>query len=211
MRVNGLLGRVHSDNGQRNGLEMKKIIVQKGSYGYIENRKVVTALRTLLFFTVCIGLYLMGYLTTGTSKNLLTIVAVLGCLPSCKSSVNLIMFLKAKGCSASLREQLTVYDEQLTTFYDMYFTSYQKNFPISHMTLKGNVLCGITESPKCDCNEAQKHLEQMLTQEGIKNMTVKIYSHTEKYTDRLSQLMVSTVEEHKKRDGIISLLFSISI
>lgn len=190
---------------------MKKIIVQKGSYGYIENRKVVTALRTLLFFVVCIGLYIMGYLTTGTSKNLLTIVAVLGGLPSCKSLVNLVMFLKAKGCSESLREQLTAYDEQLTTFYDMYFTSYQKNFPISHMTLKGNVLCGIIESPKCDCNEAQKHLEQMLTQEGIKNMTVKIYSQTSKYTDRLSQLMMLTAEEHKKKDGIISLLFSISI
>ena len=93
----------------------------------------------------------------------------------------------------------------------MHFTSYQKNLPISHMTLKGNVLCGIIESPKCDCNEAQKHLEQMLTQEGIKNMTVKIYSQTSKYTDRLSQLIMLTAEEHKKKDGIISLLFSISI
>ncbi|MDE6388822.1 MAG: hypothetical protein K2L82_13570 [Lachnospiraceae bacterium] len=190
---------------------MKRMIVKKGSYGYIENRKVVTALRTLLFFAVCIGLYVMGYLTTGTSKNLLTIVAVLGCLPSCKSMVNLIMFLKAKGCGEALKNQVCVYDEKLTTFYDMYFTSYQKNFPISHMALKGNVLCGIAENPKCDCNGAEKHLEQMLTQEGIKNMTVKIFSQPEKYTDRLSQLTKLSADEHKNRDGIINLLYSISI
>lgn len=190
---------------------MNKMIVKKGSYGYIENRKVVTALRTLLFFAVCIGLYIMGYLTTGTSKNLLTVVAVLGCLPACKSSVNLIMFLKAKGCSEALREKVHVYDEELTTFYDMYFTSYQKNFPVSHMALKGNVLCGITENPKCDCNEAQKHLEQMLLQEGIKNMTVKIFSHIDKYTDRLGQLTESSAEVHRNKDGIVSLLYSISI
>lgn len=190
---------------------MKKWIVKKGSYGYIENHKAVTALRTLLFFVVCVGVYLMGYLTTGTSKNLLTIVAVLGCLPSCKSAVNLIVFLRAKGCSEALREKVKAYDEELTTFYDMYFTSYQKNYPISHMALKGNVLCGMTESPKCDCNEAQKHLEQMLAQEGIKNMTVKIFSQADKYTDRLSQLMTSTAEERRNQEGIISLLYAISI
>lgn len=190
---------------------MKKMIVKKGSYGYIENRKAVTALRTLLFFAVCIGLYVMGYLTTGTSKNLLTVVAVLGCLPSCKSSVNLIMFLKAKGCSEVLKNRVCIYDEELTTFYDMYFTSYQKNFSISHMVLKGNVLCGITENSKCSCNEAEKHLVQMLTQEGIKNITVKIFSQTDKYVDRLSQLTQSSADEHKNRDGIINLLYAISI
>ncbi len=190
---------------------MKNKIVKKGSYGYIENHKAVTALRTLLFFVVCVGLYVMGYVTTGTSKNLLTIVAVLGCLPACKSTVNFIMFLKAKGCSEALKDKVSVYDDKLTTFYDMYFTSYQKNYPISHMVLKGNVLCGITETPKCDCSEAEKHLELMLTQEGIKNMTVKIFSQPDKYVDRLGQLMKSEADEHKKCQGIIDLLYSISI
>lgn len=190
---------------------MTSKIIKKGSFGYIENHKVVTVLRTLLFFAVCIGLYVMGYITTGTSKNLLTIVAVLGCLPACKSMVNFIMFMKAQGCSEALKEQVCAYDDKLTTFYDMYFTSYQRNYPVSHMVLKGNVLCGITETSKCDCNEAEKHLEQMLAQEGIKNMTVKIFSQTDKYIDRLSQLIKSEADEHKNRQGIIDLLYSISI
>ena len=191
--------------------DMKSLIVKKGCYGYIRNHKVVTAIRTLVYFAVSIGLYVMGYVTTGSNKNLLTIVAILGCLPACKSMVNFILFLRAEGCSEELQGQVCAYDGKLTVFYDMYFTSYQKNFSISHMVLKGNVLCGITENPKCDCRAAEEHLEQMLKQEGIKNMTVKIFSQCNKYIDRLSQLMDLKAEEHKNQGEIINLLYSISI
>lgn len=190
---------------------MKNKITPKGSFGYIQNRRKFTALRTILYFALSISLYVAGYVTTGSNKNLLTIVAVLGCLPSCKSAVNFIIFLRAKGCSQELRDAVEKFDTELTSFYDLYFTSYQKNYQVSHMVLKGNVLCGITESEKCDVNEAQKHLEQMLLQEGIKNMTVKIFSDRRKYIDRLSQLVELETEENKNRDEIVNLLYSISL
>ncbi len=190
---------------------MKNKITPKGSFGYIQNRKRFTAVRTVLYFALSISLYVAGYVTTGSNKNLLTIVAVLGCLPSCKSAVNFIIFLRAKGCSQELRDAVKKFDTELTSFYDLYFTSYQKNYQVSHMVLKGNVLCGITESVKCDVNEAQKHLEQMLLQEGIKNMTVKIFSDRRKYIDRLSQLAELETEENKNRDEIVNLLYSISL
>ena len=190
---------------------MKSKIVKKGAYGYIENHKAVTALRTMVFILMSVGMYVMGYVKTGSSKNLLTIVAVLMCLPACKSMVNFIMFLKAVGCSEELKNEVCAFGDKLTVFYDMYFTSYQKNFPISHMVLKGNVLCGVTESAKCDCKEAEKHLEQMLTQEGIKNLTVKIFSQRDKYIDRLSQLVDLETDEHRNRQEIIELLYSISL
>ncbi len=191
---------------------MKNILVPKGSYGYIKNRKIYTALRTVLFFGISAALYISGIIRTGSNKNLLTIVAVLGCLPACKSAVNFILFLRARGCSDALHKKLaTDFDSALTTFYDLYFTSYQKNYPLSHMALKGGMLCGITEHPACDCREAEKHLEQMLVQEGIQNVTVNIFSQEDKYIDRLSRLAEMQVEDHKEREGIISLLYSISI
>ena len=54
-------------------------------------------------------------------------------------------------------------------------------------------------------------MEQMLKQEGIKNMTVKIFSQSNKYIDRLSQLMELDVDEHKSQGEIINMLYSISI
>ena len=190
---------------------MKKKLVSKGCYGYIRNHRMVAAVRTLLFFGVSIGLYVMGYVTSGSNQNLLTIVAVLGCLPACKSLVNLIIFLKAEGCSEALENKVSTYDANLLTFYDMYFTSYQKNYAISHMALKGNVLCVMTETAKCDCNAAEKHLEQMLSQGGIKNITVKIFDNADKYIDRLSQITYLDTVENKSQGQIVDLLYSISI
>jgi len=188
-----------------------RLITPKGAYGYLENRKIYTALRTVLFFLLCVGLYLTGYLTTGTNRNLLTVAAILGCLPACKSAVNFIIFIRARGCSDTLREAVHGYDGRLETLYDMYFTSYQTNYPISHMALKGNILCGITEDPKCDCQKAEKHLEQMLSQEGIKNVAVNIFSQREKYIDRLSRLIDLEVSSDKKKEEILPLLYSISL
>lgn len=190
---------------------MKNRLVPKGSYGYLKNHRVVALIRTLLFFGVSIGLYVMGYVTVGSNRNLLTIVAVLGCLPACKSLVNFIVFVRAEGCSETLRNRVSAYDGSLKTLYDMYFTSYQKNFAISHMALRGNVLCGVTETAKCDCNAAEKHLEQMLLQEGIKNITVKIYTNSDKYIDRLSQIVELDAIENRNQDQIIDLLYSISL
>lgn len=198
-----------------------KILPPKGSYGYLENRKIYSALRTVLFFLLCVGLYLAGYLTTGTNRNLLTVVAILGCLPACKSLVSFIMFLKARGCSKTLREKVNscicekekacAGDQTLDSLYDMYFTSYQKNFPISHMALKGSILCGITEDPGCGCREAEKHIMQMLTQEGIKNITVNIFSQAEPYIGRLSRLLDMKAEPCKSREEILRLLSEISL
>lgn len=190
---------------------MKQILVPKGAYGYFKNRKIYTACRTVFFFLLCIGLYVTGIVRTGSNKNFLTILAVLMCLPACKSAVNFIIFLRTRECSDALHRVLLPYDEKLEIFYDLYFTSYQKNYGISHMALKGGILCGITEHPNCDCKEAEKHLEQMLSQEGIKDVVVNIFSQGDKYIDRLSRLVEMQEDEHKDREGIVNLLYSISL
>lgn len=51
----------------------------------------------------------------------------------------------------------------------------------------------------------------MLVQEGIKNVTVNIFSQEGKYIDRLSRLGDMQVEDHKDREGIINLLYNVSI
>ena len=190
---------------------INKLLTPKGAYGYLENRKIYTALRTVLFFLLCVGIYLAGYLTTGTNRNLLTVVAILGCLPACKSAVNFIIFIKAKGCSNTLWDKVHDYDEVFESMYDMYFTSYQKNYPISHLVLKGNILCGITEDSRCSCKDAESHLEQMLTQEGIKNVTINIFSDGEKYIDRLSRLKDLEVDISKNKEDILHLLYAVSL
>lgn len=191
---------------------MKKGI--KGTYGYLQAKKIKVLLRTLLFFAVPLTLLIAGIIQTGSKKNLLTVVAVLGFLPACKSMVELIMLIKAarNGCSEAVRNEIEKVQGNLTGMYDMYFTSYQKNFSVSHMVVLGKNICCYTEDAKCDSKAGEAHLNTMLKQGGYTEMTVKIFSDLTKYCERLAQLNSLEHEKSvKSDDGVRALLYEISL
>lgn len=184
---------------------------QKGFYGYIDAQRKRVILWTAILFVIAFSLFIGGYIVTGTKRNLLTIVAVLGLLPASKSLVNVIMFCRAKGCSEKVHERIQEFDGVLDGLYDLYFTSYKTNYPVSHMVLKGNVLCGLTEDGTMDTNACKKHLEDMMLQSGFKNVTIKIFTSLEQYTDRMNQLKELDAEENRNQTEIKELLLSISL
>ena len=67
--------------------------IEKGQPGYIRARKQKLLLMTVLEFAVVIALLVLGIMQTGTRLNLLTVVAIVGCLPACKMLVGLITIL----------------------------------------------------------------------------------------------------------------------
>lgn len=190
--------------------QMKKR-VPKGSYGYIDYQKKFSIIRTIVFFAISLAVYAIGYYSTKSSKNLLTVVAVLGCLPACKSLVNVVMFMRATGCSRPAWEKISQFDDKLIGFYDMYFTSYQQNYAISHMVIKGNMVCAYTESATCESSAGEKHIEQLLRQDGYKNITVKIFNNQDKYIDRLGQLEKLELEDDKELDNMIRMFYSVTL
>ena len=80
----------------------------KGNFGYLRAKRLTVLIRTVIFFAISLALFAAGYITTGKKENLLTIVAVLGCLPACKSMVNTIMLFRASGCSSQASCQCPV-------------------------------------------------------------------------------------------------------
>lgn len=192
---------------------MKKNIINtaKGSFGYLKSKRNSVLIMTILMFTVSLSLLVAGIITTGTNKNLLTIVAVLGCLPASKSLVSLIMYCKAKGCSEETRENIEKAIGQLVGMYDMYFTTYKNNFPVSHMIIEGKIICGYAEM-KFDTALCEEHLETTLKQSGYKDFTIKIFTDLVKYTDRLSQINEIDRDKTPKRDEEVrKVLFDISL
>ncbi len=170
--------------------------ISKGEYGYIAYARRMAVIRTVVMFVLCLSVFAIGYLTTGTRKNLLTIVAVLGCLPASKSLVNVIMFIRAHGCSADAHERIAgVMDtlhqggEQIfADAYDLYLTSYQSNYPISHIIAGRGMVTGLCETPETDVPACEKHIDEHLKADGIKDRTVKIYTDIDKYTSRLKAM-----------------------
>ena len=179
----------------------------KGTSGYLRTQKKYEILRTVLYFAISLSLFIAGRVTTGSRENLLTIVAVLGCLPACKSIVNLIMLCRAKGCSREAYEQIKPCEGRLIGMCDLYFTSYQKNFPISHMVVDGKVILGFSENEKCDLDAAIAHLQTMLKQGGFKDYTITLTKDLKKYCEQLKNRSEAQPERNPEKEDEVRVLF----
>lgn len=186
----------------------------KGEYGYLESEKKYSIGRTIILFLIPLCIYLAGYFYHGRdSKNIITVIAMLGCLPACKSAVNMIMLIKTKGCSGAVRDKLTEISGEVKGYYDFYFTSYEKNYQVSHLLFKNNIICGYTESEKCNCQDGENHIRTMLKADGVKEITIKIFNDFTNYQDALVNLLQkeSITDNDVQEEKVIGLLFNISL
>lgn len=183
----------------------------KGTKNYLSTQKKYEIIRTVLYFAVSLSLFAAGYIQTGQRANLLTIVAVLGCLPASKSAVGAIMFLRFKGCSPGVAAEIEQHSQGLNCLYDMVFTSYQKNYVISHITVCGNTVCGFAENDKAfDETAFQRHISDILIMDGHKNVSVKIFTNLTKYTGRLEQ-MKDLEPKETMTQAVIATLKSVAL
>ncbi len=182
----------------------------KGTRNYLDTQKKYEVIRTLLYFGISLSLFIAGYIQTGEKTNLLTIVAILGCLPASKSAVSAVMFLRFKSCGSQTAETIELHSEGLCCLYDMVFTSYKKNFTVGHIAVRGGTLCGFSENPQFQEEEFRKHIDQLLKMDGHKDVTVKIFTKLDKYTERLEQ-MKSLEAEEKRTEAIAATLKSIAL
>lgn len=182
----------------------------KGTKHYINTQKKYVVARTLLLFALSISLYAIGYVTTHTNKNLLTIVAVLGCLPASKSAVEMIMFLRFKSSQDEITDTIEKHTGNLPCIYDLVLTTYEKTFFVDHIALCGNTLCGFSSSDKTDSDLCEKHLTSTLKLDGYKTVSVKIFKDLKKYTERLEQLQRLEAED-TGCDDILASVLSVSL
>ena len=160
----------------------------KGTRGYLRTQKNYEIIRTVLYFAISIALFIAGWVSTGSRENLLTIVAVLGCLPACKSLVEMFMYLRYKGCDERDAALIAAHTQGLTGLYDCVFTSYEKNFCIHHLTVCGNTICGYTADPKFEEQAFCKHIQAILKKDNYRETSVKIFNDLDKYVKRCEQL-----------------------
>lgn len=182
----------------------------KGTRNYLNSQKRYEIARTILYFGMSISLFISGWILVKTKVNLLTIVAVLGCLPASKSAVDMIMYLRYHSCSPVTADEIELHSHGLKMLYDMVFTSYEKNFQVSHLVVKGNTLCGYTQAGQFDEKAFNKHITGVLRTDGFKDIKVKIFTDLKKYTDRLDQLKSLETDETNTQ-GILNTLKSVSL
>lgn len=161
--------------------------VKKGDHGYIKAQKKKQILITLLLFAVPLAIFFTGWHDTGTRKNWFTFIAILGCLPACKSAVGMIMILMQKPPSDELCTKIKEKAGTLTICFDLSITAYEKNTPIVSAVVCGNTVVGYTESKNADCSFVEKTIRETLKDNGYK-VSVKIFKDLNPYLDRLASL-----------------------
>ena len=159
----------------------------KGHQNYINTQKRYEIIKTVLFFAISASLFIAGYIATGTRKNLLSIVAILGCLPACKSAVNMIMYLRFKSAPSDIVKRIQESVGSLYELYDNVFTTYEKTYVVYHMVFRQNNLCGLAKEGT-DISKLTAHIDEKLKVGGHKGITVKLFDKEDKYIERLNSL-----------------------
>ena len=188
---------------------------RKGSAGYIRRQKTRMIEKTVQKSGIMIALLVLGITQTGDRMNLLTIVAVLGCLPASKALVGVIMLLAHRSIA---RDKATEIDEKaslLTRVYDLVFTSEKKIMPVECIVISGNTICGYASGKKVDTAEIAKHLKQYLHANQFTKVSVKIFDDYIAFITRAEGMnnivSVEKTDTKKQEESIRNLLLNLSL
>lgn len=157
---------------------------EKGLPGYLKGKRKLYIVQTLIAWGLVIAILLLGYFQTGTKLNLLTVAAVLGCLPAGRVLTALIAIFPYKGIDAARAQEIEKCTPLLTTAYDMVITSREHIMPVDAVVISGSTVCGYAPNKKTKPEEAAKHIRNMLEENRLTKITVKIFSD---YTAFLSR------------------------
>ena len=183
--------------------------IQKGEWGYLEQEKKRSVIYMIVLFAIALGIFFIGYLMTGKKENVASVLAVLTLLPASKAVVSVIMFLRTPKYDEQVYQTVSACAGNVPVLYQLYLTSYQKNFPLSCVAVKGNNLMCYTEFETCDGKACEEHVEALLKQNRNKNVNMKVFTDKNKFLERIEQLQ--TQDAVSQDEEVLRLMKSISL
>ncbi|MCI9546049.1 MAG: hypothetical protein HFH60_05085 [Lachnospiraceae bacterium] len=161
--------------------------IRKGEYGYFSWEKKRRAAVTLAMFLLPALLFVTGYIQTGGRKNLFTFVAILGCLPACKSLVGWLMMMPRKSMSRDSYEEIQKRAGALLMAYDLYFTTYEKNALVDALAIRGGMVAGLCGKKQEHRTFMEKHIRDMLSSNGFP-ATVQLFEEPQAFVKKLDAM-----------------------
>lgn len=189
--------------------------IPKGDEGYIRSRKKKVIIKTLFQFCIVVALLALGVWQTGDRMNLLTVVAILGCLPASKSLVEVIMIAPHHSIAEEKALEIRKNTENLTRAFDMVFTSEKKIMPVESIVISDNTVCGYTSNPKVNTSEVAKHIKKYLDVNKFAKTSVKIFDSYTTYIKRVEDMNTIAAVENgdvkEKETQIRQVILSLSL
>ncbi len=159
----------------------------KGEFGYFTAEKKHRGAVTALLFALPLGIFFAAWFSLKTRMTIWTVGCVVGCLPACRSMVNLIMLLMRKPMDEKLYREIEGHAGDLVMSYEMYMTFYEKSAYIDAFAICGNEVVGFSSDPKIDTDFMAAEAQKIIRKNGYK-VNVKILKDLRPYLERLDSM-----------------------
>lgn len=174
--------------------------MKKGSFGYLQKKRVFSLVKSILFLAAVLIIYFTALHHFQTNKNIFSIIAAVGALPTGRSIVETVMCYRARSASDRVRQKVEEIPgiSSCYSLYDLYLTSYERAYSLSHAAIGNGLLVGLTEAQDTDCRLCGQHICDMAAKEGIEGFKADIYRNLDEYTAALKDL----VRNKEKTDAL---------
>ena len=165
--------------------------MKKGSFGYLQKKRVFSLVKSILFLAAVLIIYFTALHHFHTNKNIFSIIAAVGALPTGRSIVETVMCYRARSASDRVRQKVEEIPgiSSCYSLYDLYLTSYERAYSLSHAAIGNGLLVGLTEAQDTDCRLCCQHICDMAAKEGIEGFKADIYRNLDEYTAALKDLV----------------------
>lgn len=187
---------------------MKNLKGTKCEFGYISSQKKFQALMLLLYVAIGAGLFLTGFLITGTRANLFTVLGILMALPGAKRVIALVVMAPRQSVKKErydkMRSALSGNGALLT---DYVFTSSEKVMNLDFVVIYKKNVIGILGRDGQDVKYMTDYLQKKI-EEIASGYHVRIFFSDEDFYEFYKKMPESAGEEDNetKQDEIVKHL-----
>lgn len=161
--------------------------LEKGTFGYLNRNKIFAWKRAALMLSAPIAIFFAAWIINQTRENVMTVVAVVGCLPGCNQVVRAILASRYSSVDRKFWEEAEAAKGRLPVVYENVFTSYEKNYYVDCIAVCGREALGYSSDPKLDPQAAAAHIQKML-KSGSYKQQVRILKDQEEFFRQLRTL-----------------------
>lgn len=168
--------------------------LEKGTYGYLNRNKKYAWKKAALMLSVPVFIFVAAWIIKGTRENVMTVVAIVGCLPGCNQVVRAIMAGRYRSMDRGFWEKIEKEKGELSVLYENVFTSYEKNYYVDCVAISGREVVGYSGDPQLNPAEAAEHIRVMLKKSSYKQ-NVRIMKEQKAFLDRIRNLAEAEPEQ----------------
>jgi hypothetical protein len=147
--------------------------------------------------------------------NLLTVVAIVGCLPASKMLVEYITMAPYKSIAPEYYEEICKKAPLLVQAYDLVLTTPEKVMSVDVVVISDHVVCGYTSNQKTDVVTVANYIKEVLAAEHCEKITVKVFHDYHAFLARaegMNNMASVSQEDHTRKELTMSqAILSISM